>query len=188
MSAQERKTAKRRLINGSKKVVSYRAYCEHLDLFRPSLGSREFSGSFDDGTTRSFSTLEFDDDTVSKLDVGKFLDDLSDEERYHDAERTRDEETDPTDPTLTERARKRAENIVSGKRKRVPLSAGEVKAYEDGMLEKAWDPSEADLYETMAAFRELKKRNPRVSAVVRASEKESRASASLDKMDEVMYF
>ena len=132
---------KRRTVVGGKRSIDYGDYCEHLNDLSGS-AKREFQAS--NGNYYVTEARDFDHATVERIDMQRFLDNLSDEEEYYGAIQDRMETLRPDDPSLNRKDRRKAEKIVGFKHK-VPLTNAEKKAYDSKMLSTAWKPTDSDM-------------------------------------------
>lgn len=129
---------RRRSLFGCKRVISHNEYSEHLDQLAGSV-TREYD--LGNGEILKCTTIDFDDDVIEKIDIANFLNCIEYEESIDPILKHRYETTNPEDPGLTKKERKRAEDIVGRKRK-VAISSKDLKHYHDHIKEKMWDVTE----------------------------------------------
>jgi len=134
----------RRTLMGSKKVVPYGQYCELVDEMRSPDGPdsvAESGGTQSSNVSRA--TVEFDEDTVSRLNLAEFLDNLSEDEEAYAIEDERKRHYDVNSAHLNARDRNRAEAL--NKQRRLPISKADRLRYTTKMDNMTWKPSSSDL-------------------------------------------
>jgi len=175
---------KRKGLYGAKKVVDCSDYSEHLAEFRNS-----YVKEIDVGPEERMlvSTVTFDDEVVSRLDVEKMLDNLSEEEELYGAHVFRRETLDPDDPGLTRRARNRALNVAKGRK--TPLARDEVNGYHDAMKEGAIEASSELEAKIKRDYRRIRTVGPnKTKRVAAGGEDPKKRSEGASVAMEALYF
>lgn len=141
---------KRRNLFGSRKVVEFQEYTDHLKEFSEGLGCCHGGTRYDESETLDGCvvvrrpTLEFDDDVTSKIDYASLFDYLDNQEELEAIQDHRYINIEVDKPGLTDAQKKRAENIV-GKKRRIPISRSEYEDYHDHMKETSWNLEDPDV-------------------------------------------
>jgi hypothetical protein len=127
---------------GGTKIVEATEYCEHLKQFRDIRTTDISIGTEDDPTILRAPLVQYDDETMDKLDIRRLLDDLSDEDRDTIPEKSLAE--------LSPTQRKRANYVASAtaRGRKVPLTKSEKEEVHDALKEgsmKATPETEASI-------------------------------------------
>jgi hypothetical protein len=139
-------------LTGCAKTVDRRTYCEHLEDMRDNSEAFDLDSKrkckLEDrsaasnvrGWSMGSATVDFDDDAVSKLNVGDLLDHLSDEDEEIEYWRDNLSFDNPDDDGwFTRKEKERLERVAKGKK--VPLSSDERQRYREVMASNAWHPT-----------------------------------------------
>jgi hypothetical protein len=192
MHKQKKRKVKKGLFGGVQRIDAT-TYSEHLEQFQDVQTTEISVGTKEAPKILRVSTVQFDDEVVSKLEFGKMLDDLSDEERDAGAYDLRDNNSSAGCDELSATEQKRAHYVAkaAAKGRKVPLSSEEREDYDAFMKEGAMEATpevEAAIKRQFTRIRtQGVNRTKRVNPKGRKLPIEDRSATPVDELDQPVY-